>query len=117
MVKAFIKGDMVTVQSYWADDIVWYFPGNSLAAGVFRGKDAVMEHLSQGQRHGIKMELTPKAFFGDDNYGAVLYENTLTRNNMAHIENRLMLCNVANNKVIEVRIYPDDLYALDEFLS
>jgi len=27
MIEAFSKGDLAKVQDYWAEDIIWHFPG------------------------------------------------------------------------------------------
>jgi hypothetical protein len=72
MTDDFLKGDIKKVLDLWRDDIVWYFPGRSIHAGVFRGKNKILEHLTPPP--GASFELIPKAFFGDDDYGAVLYE-------------------------------------------
>jgi ketosteroid isomerase-like protein len=117
MTEAFLEGDMVTVRDCLAEDIIWRFPGRSMIAGVFRGKEAVLKHLSEPRQLGVRLELTPRAFFGDEQYGAVLYEITSTRNNKTHTETRVMLCTIDNDKVVETRIYPGDQYALDEFWS
>lgn len=117
MTEAFVKGDIVRVKDYWAEDIVWYFPGRSAVAGVFRGKEAVLKHLSEGGKLGGSFRINPQAYFGDDRYGAVLYEIISSRNGKTLTETRIMLCKIENNKVIETRIYPEDQYALDEFWS
>lgn len=117
MTEAFLRGDFAAVQDCWADDIIWHFPGQSMIAGVFRGKEAVLEHLSEPRRFGGRLELTPRAFFGDEQYGAVLYEITSTRDGKTLTETRVMLCKIENDKVVETRIYPEDQYALDEFWS
>jgi len=117
MTEAFLKGDAATVQDYWAEDIVWYFPGRSGLAGVFRGKAAVLRHLSQPPRSGVSMKLAPRAFFGDEQYGAVSYEITSTLNSKTLTETRVMVCKIVNEKIVETRIYPGDQYALDDFWS
>jgi len=117
MTEAFLKGDIATVQDYWAEDIVWHFPGRSLISGVFRGKEAVLKHLSEPRRLGGRFELTPRAFFGDEQYGATLYEITSTLNGKTLTETRVMVCTIENDKVVETRIFPGDQYALDEFWS
>ena len=117
MTEAFLRGDIAAVQDCWAEDIIWYFPGHSRIAGVFRGKEAVLKHLSEPRQLGGRFELTPRAFFGDEQYGAVLYEITSTRNDETLIETRMMVCKIDDNKVTETRIYPGDQYALDEFWS
>jgi len=117
MTEAFLKGDMTTVQECLAEDIIWRFPGRSMIAGVFRGKEAVLKHLSEPRQLGVRLELIPRAFFGDEQYGAVLYELTSTRNSKTLTETRVMLCTIDNDKVIETQIYPEDQYALDKFWS
>lgn len=112
MTEAFLKGDIATVQDCWADNIVWYFPGRSMLAGVFHGKEDILKHLSAPP--GGRFELKPQAFFGDNEYGAALYELTSTRNGKNLIETRVMVCKIDNGKVVESRIYPGDQYALDE---
>ena len=117
MTEAFLKGDISTVQDFWAEDIVWHFPGHSQIAGVFHGKEAVLKHLSGPRRLGGSFQLTPLAFLGDERYGAVLYEITSTRNDKTLTETRVMVCKIDKDKIIETRIYPGDQYALDEFWS
>jgi ketosteroid isomerase-like protein len=117
MTEAFLKGDIATVQDCRAEDIIWRFPGHSMIAGVFRGKEAVLKHLSEPRQCGGRLELTPRAFFGDEKYGAVLYEIASTRNGKTLTETRVMLCKIENDKVVETRVYPEDQYALDEFWS
>lgn len=117
MTEAFLKGDIAAVQDCWAEDIIWHFPGQSKIAGEFRGKEAVMKHLTEPRRLGGRFELTPRAFFGDEQYGAALYELTSYRNGKTLTERRIMVCKIDNDKVVETRIYPGDQYALDEFWS
>jgi ketosteroid isomerase-like protein len=61
--------------------------------------------------------MTPKAFFGDEKYGAALYEITSARNGKTLAETRVMVCTIENGKVIETRIYTADQYSLDKFWS
>ena len=113
MTEAFNKGDISKILSYWSEDIVWIFPGRSIVAGVFRGKDEVLKHLAPPP--GASLELIPKAFFGDEDYGAVLYELKSTRNGKTLVETRVMVCKIKDAMVVETRIYVGDQYALDEF--
>jgi ketosteroid isomerase-like protein len=117
MTEAFLRGDIAAVQECLSEDIIWYFPGRSIVAGVFRGKEAVLKHLSEPRRLGARLELTPRAFFGDEQYGVVLYELNTTRNGKTLTETRVMLCTIDNDKVVEIRIFTGDQYALDEFWS
>ena len=116
--EAFLKGDIAAVQECWAEDIIWRFPGHSMMAGVFRGKEAALEHLSEPRRLlGGHFESTSRAFFGDEQYRAVLYEITSIRNGKTLTETRVMLCTIDNTRVVETQIYSGDRYVLDEFWS
>jgi ketosteroid isomerase-like protein len=116
MTEAFLKGDVAAVQDYWSENIVWYFPGRSMLAGVFHGKQDVLNHLAPAEL-GASMKLTPLAYFGDEQYGAVLYEITSSLKGKTLTETRVMVCKISNEKVVETRIYPADQYALDDFWS
>lgn len=43
---AFMRGDLDTLLERFADDVVWYAPGDTPASGVFRGHDGVRRFLS-----------------------------------------------------------------------
>ena len=97
--EAFLKDDVATVQDYLAEDIIWYFPGRSRLAGVFHGKEAVLRHLIQPPKPGVSMKLTPRAFFGDEQYGVVLYEITSKLNGKTLTETRVMVCKIDMKKL------------------
>jgi ketosteroid isomerase-like protein len=113
MTEAFLKGDLTKVLSLWHDDIIWYFPGRSIHSGAFKGKDKILKHLAPPQ--GVSMELIPKAYFGDEEYGAVLYETHTIMGDKTLTESRVMVCKVDDSKIVETRIYSGDIYAFDEF--
>jgi uncharacterized protein len=39
---AFSKGDMATIDTLFADDIVWHVPGNGIMSGDYKGKEEVL---------------------------------------------------------------------------
>ena len=65
MTEAFLKGDMAAVQECLAEDIIWRFPGHSMITGAFHGKETVLKHLSEPRQLGVRLELSPRALFGD----------------------------------------------------
>lgn len=113
MTEAFLIGDLTQVQSLWHEDIIWYFPGRSIHSGVFHGKDKILEHLAPPP--GASMKLLPKAYFGDNKYGVVLYETHTILGDNTLVESRIMVCKIENSKIVETRIYSGDIYAFDEF--
>src|SRR3990172_11809749 len=47
VVDAFMRGDLETIRSHWADDIVYHVPGNNALAGDYKGKDGVLAYLAK----------------------------------------------------------------------
>jgi len=45
--EAFATGDMETVLSVWADDIVWHVGGNGPLAGTYKGKEEVLAMMGR----------------------------------------------------------------------
>jgi ketosteroid isomerase-like protein len=117
MYEAFLKGDISAVKNYWADNITWSVPGQSILAGEFRGKDAILEHFAQEKRIGGHTRRTPKAYWGDKNYGAILFEITSTSKKEIPAETAVLVCKIDNAKVVETRFYSYDQRALDEIWS
>jgi hypothetical protein len=40
--QAFAEGDMATIDTLFADDIVWHVPGTGIMAGDYKGKEEVI---------------------------------------------------------------------------
>jgi ketosteroid isomerase-like protein len=47
MVDAFLRGDLDTVGSVFAEDAVWDFPGHSIVNGTYKGPDEIVGFLAR----------------------------------------------------------------------
>ncbi len=45
--EAFSRGDMDSLRTFWADDIVYHVPGNNALAGDYKGEDGVLQYLTR----------------------------------------------------------------------
>lgn len=71
MFAAIERGDMQWIDEHTSDDIVWHTGGNSKAAGVRRGKDAVRESMAAMADPGA-MKADVHDVIGNDDHTVVL---------------------------------------------
>ena len=68
-VGAFTSGDIPALLEGFADDIVWYSPGDSPVSGTFRGHDGVMRFFSGlNEASDGSMEIHVDDVLGGDRY-------------------------------------------------
>ena len=115
---AFGKGDMDTIRSLFADDIVWHSPGKSPFAGDYRGVDAVLEQF------GKVFELTGGTFkieihdiLANDTHAVVLARATAERDGKRLDDKGVNVWHIKDGKVTEQWLHAGDQYASDEFFS
>jgi ketosteroid isomerase-like protein len=71
MVDAFLRGDLATVASAFADDAVWDLPGRSAVAGDYKGPEAIVGFLARSfELSGGTLRLELIDILGSD-WGAV----------------------------------------------
>jgi len=66
--EAFQAGDLDALFGLMADDIVWRMPGNNALAGVFVGRDQIMESFAALQRNVDAYWAYPLDYFGSDDH-------------------------------------------------
>jgi len=95
------RGDMQWVEDHTSDDIVWHTGGNSRAAGVRRGKDAVRESMATMADAGT-MKADVHDVIGDDEHTVVLGTAVVTAPSGKSVEyNYVNVFHIADGKVTE----------------
>jgi uncharacterized protein len=113
---AFSAGDMDTVRSLFADDIVWHAQGRNQLAGEFRGVDAVLGTLAKTfELTGGTFKLDVHAMVADDEHVVVLSRVTGDREGRHLDDNSVQVWHMKDAKATEQWLYPGDPYATDEF--
>lgn len=115
---AFSKGDMDTVSSLFADDIVWHVPGRSALAGDYKGKEEVFGFF------GKLMEMTEGTFqtelhdiLANDEHAVVLVKSRAKRGDVTFVGNEAHVFHIKDGKTTEFWGHSADQYAADEFFS
>jgi len=95
------RGDMQWVEDHTSNDIVWHTGGNSRAAGVRRGKDAVRESMATMADAGT-MKADVHDVIGDDEHTVVLGTAVVTAPSGKSVEyNYVNVFHIADGKVTE----------------
>ncbi len=117
-IDAFGKGDLDTVQSLFADDIVWHVGGNNQLSGDYKGKQEVMEWLGKNaELSGGTLRVEPHDVLGNDEHAVALITVSAQRDGESLNDNAAQVCHVAGGKITEVWLHAGDQQAVDQFWS
>jgi len=115
---AFARGDMETTKSCFVHDAVWHLLGRSPIAGDHHGVDAIirffgkLKELSGGT---FRAELTDVV--ANDRHAVALQRATGTRGMKRLDVTACQVMRIQDGRILEVRGYYSDQYALDDFWS
>src|SRR6266550_6290526 len=99
---AFDKGDLDTVRSLFADDIVFHVAGNSQLAGDYRGIDEVFGFFGKlVELSGGTFKIERHAVLADDEHATVLSTSSAERNGTSLTLKTIDVFHVADGKVTE----------------
>jgi len=115
---AFAHGDMETAKSCFVHDAVWHLPGRSPIAGDHQGVDAIIRFfgkLKELSRGTFKAELTDVV--ANDRHTVALQHATGARDTKRLDVTACQVMRIQGGKILEVRGYYSDQYALDGFWS
>lgn len=117
MLQAAVKQDLATVSACLDADVVCVEPDSLAYGGTTRGRDAFLNDVYGAIFGKCEMTIQSFAILGDDPTVAVtmtlLFTSRKTAKSitMPYVE----LYSVKNDKVVEIRVYPQDTKQLVEF--
>jgi ketosteroid isomerase-like protein len=116
--EAFGKGDMDTIRSLFADDIVWHAPGRSPLAGDYKGIGEVLAFFGKTvELSGGTFRLELHDVLADDEHGVALVRASGQREGKNLDDRQAHVFHISAGKVTEFWNQAGDLYAVDEFWS
>lgn len=114
--KAFSEGDLETIGTLFADDIVWHTPGKSSIAGDYKGKDQVFEFFGKiTQDTGGTFKIEIHDVMANDEHAVVLVTTSAEKDGKSYQGNGVGVYHVKDGKVTESWQLAEDQYAIDEF--
>jgi len=99
--EAFQQGDMETLFSIFAEDMVWHVPGNNRLSGVYRGKAQIMANFATLADVADTYWAHPLDYFGSSDHVALVAEVRATRGDQTLREKEVLLFRVADGKLAE----------------
>jgi len=115
---AFAAGDLATVSSLFADDIVWHTGGNNILTGDHVGREAVLAFF------GRLMQETEGSYHQDihdmlanDEHGVALVTVTASRGGKTFEGPVVQVFHMRDQKMTEFWAFPEDPAAFDEVFS
>jgi ketosteroid isomerase-like protein len=113
------RGDWETGLGYLADDVVLRVPGRSALAGEHRGRDAVRGYIDAalGLSHGGRVEVELVDMLAGDERVALIVRERFHRHGGIVEIGRTNVYRVLDEKIVEVWIFEEDQYAVDELLA
>lgn len=113
------RQDIPAMQSAFADDLTYRVPGRGPLSGVTTGRDAAIDYF------GAIMKLTGGTYkiegvidwLASETRVAMVVRESASRDGRNVRWNRVVLFTFRGDKIAEVALFDDDLYALDAVLA
>jgi len=115
--EAFNAGDMATLDSILADDVVWHGAGQSLLSGDFVGKQAVFGSFALIPQETDTFSQEVHAIVADDEHTIALANLTATRRGNTATFANVFVFHIEDGKAKEVWVTPFDQAAAEAFWS
>jgi ketosteroid isomerase-like protein len=113
---AFAQGDLETVMSLLADDIVWHVPGWNPLADDYRGKEEVMTFFAKlMEETGGTFRLSVHDIAATDRHALAIIDAHAERNGRSYDFNAIHVWHLRDGKAEVFRTVPIDAYADDAF--
>ena len=117
--QAFAEADLDTLVRLFDENASWHTPGRSSAAGVARGRDAVLAQFGRyaGETDGTFKANLETVFNGDDGRVVALHHNSGVRNGNQLDTRCCIVFEIDNGRITSGREYFNNLPNWDEFWS
>lgn len=116
--QAYIAGDLAAVTDGYTDSSVWADVGYNERSGVYRGKQAILEHAMQlATLTDGTIATKVNAILSGDNYVAALERATAQRKGRVLDMDCCTIYTMREGKIAEMRQLPFDAAVWDEFWS
>jgi ketosteroid isomerase-like protein len=116
--QAFAAGDVETLKSVFAADVVWHSPGKHPLAGDHVGLESVLQFLG-GLVQRSEGTFAPEVqdMLANDHFVVVIQQNLGTRNGRMLDTSECVLFTIRGGKIADARGHFYDLYAVDAWWS
>ena len=116
---AFGAGDMATLDSVFADDVVWMVAGRHQLAGRYTGKAEVFGKLfaGLGERTGGTLEIEIETVVADDHQAVVLCHHTAEHGGRRLDVDAIDYYMIRGDRIVQARSTNYDASGVDAFYA
>jgi hypothetical protein len=116
--EAFSQGDMATITSLFAEDVVWHAFGSNPLAGVHRGRDAVFAIFAKtAELSGGTFKIDVHDVVANDDHAVAITTATGTREGRSLNSMDTDVYHMKDGKITEWWSFVEDDRATDAFWS
>ena len=112
---AFEAGDIATLNTMFADDVVWHGAGRSFLGGDFKGKGDVLGVFARLSQEADSFEQKAHTILADDEHAVALVEARAARDGKKATMQQVFVFHIAKGQIKEAWVTLHDQYAADEF--
>jgi uncharacterized protein len=113
---AFQAGDLDTVRSLLADDVIWHNPGSNHLSGDYRGADAAMGlFVKFFEDSGGTFRVDVHDILANDTHGVALITASASNGDKAMNSRSTHIVHISGGKLTESWIFDEDQREVDEF--
>ncbi|CAI3797394.1 nuclear transport factor 2 family protein [Pseudarthrobacter sp. MM222] len=114
--EAFSAGDMETLRGLFAEDAVWYVPGNGALSGRKEGWSAILAYFEElGTRSGGQLKVTLQDVVAGENHTVGLQHNQAENNGRSLDTDGAIAFQIRDGKIAEGREFYADTAQGDAF--
>jgi uncharacterized protein len=114
--KAFGAGDIQALDDYFAEDIVWHVPGNSIVSGDYKGRDEVygfFAKLAQETEGTFRLEVHD--MLANDEHGVVLVNAVAEKDGKTLNQKVVHVMHIKDGKTTEFWGFSEDSSVAEDF--
>ena len=114
--EAFSAGDMATLSELFAEDATWFVPGNGSLSGTKQGRDAIFGFFGDTMSlSGGTFKIALQDVVGGDQHTIGLHRAQAQREGKDLEQNSVLVFQIENGRVREVREFHENPVYSDEF--
>ncbi|MDI3331839.1 MAG: nuclear transport factor 2 family protein [Micrococcus sp.] len=114
--EAFSAGDLETLGALFAEDAVWYVPGNGPLSGTKRGREAILAFFRElGERSQGSLNVSVRDIVGGEDHTVGIHQAHAERNGKTLDQATAAVFVVRDGKVVECREFFENTALSDDF--
>jgi len=114
--EAFGAGDLATLETLFAPDVVWHEPGQSPISGTYKGWPELQGlFVAYAERSGGTFAAELLDTMGNDTHAISIARVRGSRNSVQLDQGDHLLCHVVDGRIVEARVLYHDQHAVDAF--